>query len=276
LPIDLTSIICEILGEPASRMRNPVNAGYQCPFINSECTKRSHRISGPYPVCSIWRSQKNREVICICPKRLFEADLKKDLIAHCWEGPAPNNPQIAYEVKMADFGTVDFVIADIETSTRQVKNFLSVELQAVDLTGSVETAYNACLNNINPLLEKVSYGINWANVRKRYIAQLITKGFFHHHWGTRIVSVIQTALYNALRKDIQFDELPPNSNCNILFMLYDFKPAPHKGEDAYYLALDRVIGTSHNSLMLGSLYRIPPPKKDFCDKIIERLVNPSL
>ena len=30
---DPLTIIAEVLGEPADQMRNPVNAGYQCPFI---------------------------------------------------------------------------------------------------------------------------------------------------------------------------------------------------------------------------------------------------
>ena len=272
---DPTRIIGEILGEPASCMRNPVNAGYQCPFINSECIKRSHRITGSYPVCSIWSRSTHPRLICVCPKRFYEAEFLQEVVAKCWKGIPPTDPQIAHEVKIASFGMVDFVIADIDQSSNQVKDFLSVELQAVDITGSVGVAYNAVLNHVEQMADKVSYGFNWANVRKRYIAQLITKGFFHHHWGTRIISVIQTALYDAIRKDIQFDELSPDGDCNVVFMLYDFKPAPDKGEGALRLTLDRVVGTSHNSLMLGSIYRTPPDKQVFCNRIIERLQNPA-
>jgi hypothetical protein len=231
-------------------------------------------MAGPYPVCSIWRRGKTPRLVCVCPKRFFEADFLHEVVEKCWKGNPPSNPQIAHEVKMDSFGTVDFVIADIDQESKQVLEFLSIELQAVDITGSVEPAYSAVLCNKNLLAEKISYGFNWANVRKRYIAQLITKGFYHHHWGTRIISVVQTALYEAIRKDIQFDELPPDGNCNIIFMLYDYKPATDKGDGAFQLALDKVIGTSHNSLMLGSLYRTPPPKIKFCEKIIDRLQNP--
>jgi hypothetical protein len=175
---------------------------------------------------------------------------------------------------MASFGTVDFVIADVGPSN-QIREFLSVELQAVDITGSVEGAYQAVLNSQPAMPGKVSYGFNWANVRKRYIAQLITKGFFHHHWGTRIISVVQTALYDKIRRDIQFDELPPDTDCNVVFMLYGYQPAPDKGPGAFRLTLDRVVGTSHNSLMMGSIYRTPPPKQEFCARIIERLREPK-
>ena len=250
-------------------MRNPVNADYQCPFINSTCIKRSHRVEGPYPVCSIHRSAREPRLICTCPKRFFGADFLADVVAKCWVGDPPQNPKYAYEVKMANFGTVDFVIADIDEESGHVRDFISVELQAVDLTGTVEPAYNAVLNN-TMLEERPSYGVNWANVRKRYVAQLITKGFFHHHWNTRIISVIQTPLYEAIKGDTNFDELPPDSNCNVVFMLYDYVPDP-EGEGRYRLVFDKAVGTSHNSLMMAALYRTPPPKGKFCEKILERL-----
>lgn len=272
--IDPTSIIGEVLGEPADVMRNPANAEYLCPFVNSHCTKRSQRMTGPFPVCSVWTRGKpnnplSKKLICTCPKRFFEVNFFKDVIEHCWVGAKPENPKVSYEVKMTGFGQVDFVIADIDPSTHSVKDFVSVELQAVDIVGSYEPAYSALVSNT--LLEsQPSYGFNWANVRKRYITQLITKGIFHHHWRTRIVAVIQTPVYNAFRKDIEFDELPV-ANGNIVFMLYDFEPDPDKGLGAHKVSLDRVVATSHSSLMTGALYRKPPDREAFCGKILANI-----
>jgi len=69
---------------------------------------------------------------------------------------------------MAGFGQVDFVIADIDTELGTVREFISIELQAVDITGSVEPAYQAAINR-QALDARPSHGFNWANVRKRYI-----------------------------------------------------------------------------------------------------------
>ena len=82
-------------------------------------------------------------MICVCPRRFYEVDLAKDILEHCWIGAKPANPRLAFEVKMATFGNVDFVIADIDEATNSVREFISVELQAVDLTGSVEPSYTA-------------------------------------------------------------------------------------------------------------------------------------
>jgi hypothetical protein len=269
-------VITEILGEPAAQMRNPVNAGYQCPFLSSTCIKTSQRIAGPYSVCTVYygggASRVGVRPICVCPKRLYAIDLVADVLKHCWPpGTPPQNPQIAYEVKMANFGNVDMVIADIDPATGAVGTFVSVELQAVDITGSVEPAYQGVLNS-QPVVD-VSYGINWANVRKRFITQLINKAFYHVHWGMRLVAVLQTPLYNRLHEAIRFDELPPNTGGNtVIFMLYDYVPDPAR-PGAYVLELDRVVGTSHNSLMTASLYQLVPSKEVFHERILANLAR---
>ncbi|KAA0215808.1 MAG: hypothetical protein EDM82_05875 [Cyanobacteria bacterium CYA] len=264
---DPLTIIAEVLGEPADQMRNPVNAGYQCPFINSVCTKRSQRMQGSYPVCSIYRKGIQH---CVCPKRFYQADLVADVLAHCWPGTPPTAPQIAYEVQMKGFGMVDLVIAELDDANA-VRAFVSVELQAVDITGSVEPAYQSLLGNAQ-VEGKISYGLNWANVRKRYVSQLISKGFYHHHWGSKIVSVLQEPLYAQFRHYIPFDELDPKSaTSNVVFMLYDFQDDAERGAPHRRLAFTRAIGTSHNSLMTGALYRTPPDRAVFCQRILERL-----
>ncbi|MEJ7593559.1 MAG: NotI family restriction endonuclease [Planctomycetaceae bacterium] len=264
LPIDPTTIIGEILGEPASEMRSPVNAGYLCPFINSICIKRGQRNTDPYPICSIWRGKAEaRKLVCVCPKRFFEVNFLRDVMEHCWIGPQPSEPKIAHEVTMKGFGKVDFVIADVDASN-SVKEFISVELQAVDISGSVANSFEAVCNS-EMLKQKLAHGFNWANVRKRYVSQLIAKGFFHHHWNSRIVAVLQTVVYEEFRKYIQFDELHPTQG-NIVFMLYDYSAA-----EPFSMKLDRVVATSHGSLMTGSLYRQAPAREEYIRKIVARL-----
>ncbi len=280
---DPLNIVGEILGEPAHSMRDPVNAGYRCPFINSECVKRGHNTEDSYPVCSVYRKVGRKRdselgLTCVCPKRFYEADILQDIIAHCWVGDPPENPRIAHEIKMASFGNVDFVVADVDASRNLVRQFVSVELQAVDIIGTVADAYDAILNSVADFErkringKKRSNGINWANVRKRYVTSLITKGIFHHHWGTRMVSVIQAPLYEYLRRSIDFDVLPANQG-NIVFMVYDYQQAPEKGVDgARKLVFERAIGTSHSSLMTGVIYRKAPDRQEFCKRILKNLL----
>jgi hypothetical protein len=268
-----TETIGEILGEPSEFQRNPVNLDYLCPFINSQCTKRSQKLSGPYPICSVFHGKdNNRKLMCICPKRFFQTDFKQKVIDVCWPGDRPQNPIIVHEIKMENFGNVDFVIADVDEEKNHVRQFISVELQAVDITGSVEPVYQAIINSEKIMDKNFSYGINWENVRKRYITQLINKGFFHHHWQSKVIAVIQLTLYNNLRAKIRFDELEPKSDTSdIVFMLYDFDKI--EIEDSYYyeISYKKAIGTSHSSLMNAALYKTPPSKAKFEERILSVL-----
>ena len=246
-------------------MRNPANADYQCPFINGQCVKPGHILDGPYPVCSI-RQRTNPRLITVCPKRFLENDLMADVVAHCWPGKPPKNPRFAHEIRMAPFGQVDMVVADYNAQAHSIREFVSVELQAVDITGSVEPAYSALLNSEPEVRAK--YGLNWANVRKRYIDQLVAKCFYHHQWNTRVVAVMQSPLYDYFRTHMQFDEIAPGSGTvDVAFLLYDYV----EGDVHHSLVFDRVVGTSHNSLMLSTLYQKTPPKADFERRILERL-----
>ena len=166
---------------------------------------------------------------------------------------------------MPGFGRVDFVIADIDPETSIVKEFVSIEMQAVDISGSYMPAYEAVLNNEPECTASV--GINWKNVQKRYVNQLVEKGFYHHIWQSRIVAVLQKPLYERLRANMQFDELPASgTNSPITFLLYDFVPDPER-EEGHALQFDSVVSTSHTSLMNASLYQTVPSRDAFTDRV---------
>ena len=198
MPYDPLKYIAEVLGESAKSMRSPANADYRCPYLDGRCTKISHYLTTPFPVCSIYRKRGDRPPICVCPNRFFEAQLQRDVIRECWVGNTPENPTLVGEVGMEKFGKVDFVVADINPGRTKIRDFVSVELQAVDITGTYLPSYEAIINNETTIESRPTYGFNWANVRKRFLSQIITKGFHHHHWGTRIVAVMQEDLFTRI------------------------------------------------------------------------------
>jgi len=194
MPFDPVDAIAEVQGRRASSLVDPAQNDFLCPYIEKKCPKRSTNLGiEPYPVCSLWKNAQEerdpvRDLICVCPKRFYQVDWLKAVVENCWPFEPPQNPVVATEVKMKGFGNVDFVIAD-QGADGSIGNFLSVELQAIDITGSVFPAYQA-LRAGDQLPKRPTYGFNWDNVYKRYITQLIRKGYFHHHWGTKIVAVI--------------------------------------------------------------------------------------
>jgi Restriction endonuclease NotI len=205
--------------------------------------------------------------VCVCPKRFYAVDFLRDVINVCWPAASPpRNPQIAAEVTMRGFGNVDFVIADI-MDDGSVEQFLSVELQAIDITGSVMKAYAALLKN-EDLERKPRYGLNWDNVYKRFVTQLIRKGYFHHHWGTKIVAVVQDVVYRYICERFEFMRSPDvkSNTINIIFVTYRYEPDPANAL-LRRLVLDSVEGTSHSNLQQAVLYKGAPSRDAFCDQI---------
>ncbi|MDD5586647.1 MAG: NotI family restriction endonuclease [Alphaproteobacteria bacterium] len=279
MPYNPEHIIGEILGRTAVLGYNPASADFICPYINSRCIKRSTKLGkhNPYPVCSIWKKSDNKQIaledlICVCPKRFYAVDFLKDVVHHCWPGSHPSNPRIAPEVKMKGFGNVDFVIADVQKD-QSIAQFLSVELQSIDITGSVMDAYDALLAN-RFLDKKPTSGLNWKNVYKRYITQLIAKGYFHHHWKTKIVAVIQEQVYKYIKKEADFmcSKNVKDANVNIIFMTYAFDRDPERlGQ--YKPILQTIEGTSHSSLQNAVLYKNALNREEFCAQISRSLTR---
>ena len=269
LPYSPENYIAEILGRPALHRFDPGANGFQCPYIGTTCTKRSTSLSEPYPICSIFKKDKQ---ICVCPKRFYQVNFLRDVVHHCWPGEKPKSIKVVREVKMKGFGNVDFVIADILDSG-QVGQFLSVELQAIDITGTVMDAYQAWRNDTS-LDRKKSFGLNWSNVYKRYITQLIRKGYFHHHWGTKIVAVMQDVVYEYIRESADFmrSKDVKDKNINVVFMSYKMmKDTKFPGENR--LVLSKVEGTSHSNLQQAILYKEAPSRDQFNEHILNAMTR---
>lgn len=169
-----------------------------CPIINAKCQKIFHDkvISG---VCSI-KPVTSDPVIC-CPIRLYADDYKilRDISDKVFEGNLKlvrGNEAIMYAVSnskdcVAVFGKgwggelrlpqkskvggyfVDWVLAKISKNGELVE-FVAIEVQTIDTTGTYRAGYEALKNN--GTVEKTTVGLNWENVAKRILPQIIYKG----------------------------------------------------------------------------------------------------
>lgn len=279
MPFNPETMIGEVLGHKAEKGANPASSNFHCPFIKTRCVKRSQNLPNnePYPVCTLWKNgpatDPDEDLIFVCPKRFYAVDFLTEVIEHCWPGDKPNNPQIAREVKMAGFGNVDFVIADVKNDN-EIDQFLSVELQAIDITGSAFPAYQA-LRAGQDLAQRPTMGFNWDNVYKRYVTQLIRKGYFHHHWKSKIVAVIPEQVYRYILGRAAFMKTADVKNdpqVNIIFMTYKLEKDPSRlGE--YRPRLVTVEGTSHTNLQNAILYKEPPQRDAFTAQIKNSLIR---
>ncbi|MFZ4380771.1 MAG: hypothetical protein ACOYO0_02245, partial [Sandarakinorhabdus sp.] len=150
-----------------------------------------------------------------------------------------------------------------------VANFVSVEAQAVDVTGSYRSAYDALVLG-SMLPSAPTFSLNWDNVYKRYITQLIRKGFYHHHWDTKMVALMQDEVYNYIYNKFPFltTTVIGDPSVNIVFLLYRVV-----GAGPYNLVVDRAVGTSHANLSQAALYAKAPDRSVFEAKILRALAR---
>ena len=254
-------LIGEVLGRPATERFDPAETEFGCPFTEKRCIKATG--ANPMPVCSIWRGGR---VVAICPNRLRQRSIVDDVIKQCWSSKSAQSCAVAKEVQMQGFGNVDFVVTEMQDGL--VKDFISVEAQTVDITGSYRIAYSAWLENAD-LEKSPSFGLNWDNVYKRYVTQLIRKGFYHHHWDTKIVALMQDEVFKYIHGKFPF-LTTPNINdpaANVVFLLYRYG----NGVNRWSLEFDCCVGTSHANLSQAALYAKAPERAAFEGKIIESL-----
>lgn len=204
--------------------------------------------------------------ICICPNRFFEAEIVGDVVRECWPETSFENIRTAHEVRLDKFGKVDLVVAEVNEVGRVIERFLPVELQAVDITGTYRPYYEALIES--RAAKKSTYGFNWANVRKRFITQLVSKGAICARWGTKIVAVVQEDLFEKFQEHAEFTEARIDQ-ANVVFLMYQYARNVELG--TWELRFSRVFPTTHGSLMTAVLYEQVPDKAEFERRIIERI-----
>lgn len=173
-----------------------------CPFLGSYCTKalgdRSNRtLSG---VCSVRQVSAGSPSVICCPNRMYAENYKMlstiaekafrvnlnlysgrlavakakqengaiAVFGHGWGGELPLP-------KRQGRGSyyVDWILARLDGAGELVE-FTAIEVQTIDTTGSYKNARSALIDR--QTIEKDTVGLNWENVSKRIIPQIIYKG----------------------------------------------------------------------------------------------------
>lgn len=182
---------------PAARLLWQTEA---CPFINGPCIKYNHDKTIVYGTCSV-TSDKTGTPVIICPNRLyadqhgtirkvaadaFGSEVKfymygdfireREQASDCVVALGKNSGK---EVQIRGGGSlsIDWVLARI--SNWKLSEYVGLEIQSIDITGNYRDAwygYRDIEQYPGKLIPASGHGLNWANVHKRLIPQLISKG----------------------------------------------------------------------------------------------------
>lgn len=213
-----------------------------CPYNNvvSNCTKNS--IEFPLGVCSIYHKQSP---VIICPVR-FREDWK--IISDAASFVFDKNETWTHvgEIRLKDksgksAGNIDYVLVSYDNKGR-VKNFASLEVQSVYISGNLTGPFMAYLENPNPKFEwnnalKYPNPDYLSSSRKRLIPQIIAKGSILKQWNKKQAVALQKSFYETL------PALPEvaKGDADFAFFLYDL--LTDKESKLFNLKLSRVVYT---------------------------------
>lgn len=261
----MAGFISEFFGYKAEDASSPAleaAARKICPFLGKQCTKvlKDRTISG---VCAIrQKSKASPDVIC-CPNRIYAEGYKmlktiafKAFGTHLglYAGRAAIAKAQEENGAIAVFGHgwggelrlpqrqgsgsyfVDWVLARLDKEGNLVE-FTAIEVQTIDTTGSYGNARAAIASNRALVADTV--GLNWENVSKRIIPQIIYKGQILQReelCRTGLFFVCPYPVYNrviarlgGVEKIMSFPMQPASIN----FVAYDYvSPCSPKGHIA--------------------------------------------
>ncbi len=182
----------------------------ECPFVGRVCDKTNHDGTIVYGACSVTygASTSSDSDVIICPSRLYcnsYLSLKNaadvvwgagqytlvvggDYGALRAKALQVDNPVVAFghysgrEVSAGGNMSIDWVLQKYEKIDGGIApvDFIGIEVQSIDITGNYRDcheAYTQFRKTGEPIsIPNSGHGLNWANVHKRLLPQIIRKG----------------------------------------------------------------------------------------------------
>ena len=172
----------------------------RCPFLDSPCTKLLGRMRTISGVCAIRQKRAESPSVICCPNRIYAEDYKMlhtialkafGLKLNLYSGRAAVSKAKSENGAVAVFGHgwggelrlpqrsgvgsyfVDWVLARLDGEGELVE-FTAIEVQTIDTTGKYSDAQKALKEK--RMIVSDTVGLNWENVSKRIIPQIIYKG----------------------------------------------------------------------------------------------------
>lgn len=167
-----------------------------CPFVQIPCNKHNHDSSVIYGTCSVTTPYGD---CVICPNRLYAnrfetlravaQDAFGDIPFYTYSEYVEHRNEIGpfvvalgmhsgHEINLNRYFSMDWVLAKIEN--QRLVEYTGIEVQSIDSTGNYRDNWYAYKNiRENDVIPKSEHGMNWANVHKRLIPQIIRKSLIY-------------------------------------------------------------------------------------------------
>ena len=223
-----------------------------CPYTNTKCFKvRKSEPEISIGTCSVKYGLQNRKII-ICPNRLLQ---KKQVFTDCIHLLTKHEPgnefHIVPEINIPG-GSVDYFLVSVKN--KRVKDFVGIEFQTLDTTGTVWPERQRFLNELGFEVNQITldstktFGMNWKMTAKTTLVQLLHKIDTFEHIGKCLVLVIQDYLLDYMYSEFNFSHLSEPSNLGDSMHVHSYKFTPDG--KSYKIELDRRLSTDSDGMAI--------------------------
>ena len=180
-----------------------------CPYTQRICTKM--RKSDPnikIGTCSV--TYQNQDII-ICPFRLLEHNQIFIDCLHLLTMHEPGNELYLIPEVQIPGGHVDYFL--VSAKNKKVKDFIGIELQTMDTTGTVwperQRFLDECGIEVSPqdVNSKKTFGMNWKMTLKTILIQMHHKSEAFEHLNKHFVLIIQMPLFDRMKSNFNFNDI---------------------------------------------------------------------
>jgi Restriction endonuclease NotI len=183
----------------------------RCIYTNKKCYKiRKSDPDTAIGSCTVLYGREPQPVI-ICPTRLIE---RRQIFTDCFHLLTTHEPgnelHIVSEISIPG-GSVDYFLVSVKGG--KVKDFVGIELQTLDTTGTVWPERQRLLKELGVSRNDKSedsekpFGMNWKMTAKTILVQMHHKINTFEHVNKKLVLVIQDKLLNYMSREFKFDHL---------------------------------------------------------------------
>jgi hypothetical protein len=216
---------------------NDIVTEQYCPFIQKKCVKvRKSEPSISIGTCSVAYGKHNNNVI-ICPHRLIENNqIFLDCIHLLTLHEPGNELHIISEISIPG-GSVDYVL--VSAKNGKVKDFVGIELQTLDTTGSVWGQRQSFLESKGVKLPDYDgtaiFGMNWKMTAKTILVQMHHKITTFENLNKHLVLVLQDCLMDYMKQEFSFEHISTTPKLGDSFHFHSYQLLTNANK--YHLSL---------------------------------------
>lgn len=210
----MSNKVVELFGQSAAKTDmdwKAVVTNQQCVYTNKKCYKiRKSNPDTAIGSCTVLYGREPEPII-ICPTRLIE---RRQIFTDCFHLLTTHEPgnelHIVSEVSIPG-GSVDYFLVSVKDG--KVKDFVGIELQTLDTTGTVWPERQRLLKELGIPRSDGSedsgkpFGMNWKMTAKTILVQMHHKIHTFEYVNKKLVLVVQDKLLNYMGREFKFDHL---------------------------------------------------------------------